>query len=176
MPTLSLLSRSVGESFLQTARQNLEKHGSLVSMLFITFASGKRIEIPLRLPATTEDKEAYFVSIGLAMASLNEVIAEAILLSEGWVVNARQAPASHKLPLSQHPSRQEAITLIGRNAAGTRHTCAVQPFQRQASGQFIWNALSIALYDEPVAHGGRAVGLLDYLFSGKNSDKRPDQR
>ena len=167
IPTLSLLSRVVGESFLQTARQHLEKHGSLVSVLFITFVSGKRIEIPLRLPTTTEDKEAYFVSTGIAMASLNEVIAEAVLLSEGWVVNAQQAPASHKLPPSQHPSRQEAITLIGRNAAGTRHTCAVQPFQRQISGKFIWEALTIALYDEPVEHGGRAVGLLDYLFSGQ---------
>ena len=167
MPTLSLLSRSIGESFLQTARQNLEKYGSLVSILFITFASGKRIEIPLQLPATTEDKETYFVSIGGAMASLNEVIVEAVLLSEGWVVNAQQAPASHKLPPSQHPSRQEAITLIGRNAAGTRHTCAVQPFHRQPSGQFIWNVLTIALYDEPVARGGRAVGLLDHLFIGQ---------
>lgn len=168
MPTLSLLSRAVGESFLQTARQHLEKHGSLVSVLFITFAGGKRIEIPLRLPTTTADKEAYFVSIGIAMASLNEVIAEAILLSEGWVVKAQQAPAALKLPPSQHPSRQEVITLIGRNAAGTRHTCAVQPFQRQPSGQFIWEALTFALYDEPAEHGGRAVGLLDYLFSGQD--------
>ena len=167
MPTLSLLSRSIGESFLQTARQNLEKYGSLVSILFITFASGKRIEIPLQLPATTEDKETYFVSIGGAMASINEVIVEAVLLSEGWVVNAQQAPASHKLPPSQHPSRQEAITLIDRNAAGTRHTCAVQPFHRQPSGQFIWNVLTIALYDEPVARGGRAAGLLDHLFIGQ---------
>lgn len=167
MHTQSLLSQKAGEAILKMARRNLETDGSLVSFLFLTLASGKRTEIPLRLPATTEDKEALFVTLGIALASVGETVSEAVMLSEGWVVNAQKAPAALTLPPNQHPSRQEVITLIGRNAEDTRSTCVVLPFSRSSAGRLIFEALLFALYDEPTTAGSKVEGLLDYFFIGQ---------
>lgn len=167
MHSRSLLSQEAGEAILRAARKNLEVDGSLVSFLFITLTNGKRAEIPLRLPATIEDKETFFVTLGMALASVGETVSEAVMLSEGWVVNAKKSPAALKLPPSQHPSRQEAITIIGRNAKDTRSTCVVQPFSRSSSGKLIWEALMFALYDEQTQEGSKVQGLLDYLFIGQ---------
>lgn len=163
----SLLSQKAGEAILRAACQNLETDGSLVSFLFFTLANGKRAEIPLRLPATTEDKETLFVTLGMTLVSVGVTVSEAVMLSEGWIVNAQKAPAALKLPPSQHPSRQEAITIIGRNAEDTRSTCVVQPFSRSSAGKLIWEALLFALYDEPTTAGSKVKGLLDYFFIGQ---------
>jgi hypothetical protein len=85
-------------------------------------------------------------------------------VTESWFVDARTAPAAAPTRPSQHPNRQEAITLNGRHAGGDRYTSVVQPLTRDEHHQPVWQEILLAEYNQPVTPGNHPVGVLDELF------------
>lgn len=161
----SLLKQPLVENILATARQNLVQDGHLVPVLFVAFARGKLLAIPLQLPDTPDRKWAYFRQLGRHLQATHGSIREALLVTESWFVDARTAPGAATRRPSQHPSRQEAITLNGRNARGDRYTSVVQPLIRDEHHQPVWQDILLSDYNQPVTAGKHPVGVLDKLFS-----------
>lgn len=160
----SLLQQPLVENILATARRNLVQKGCLIPVLFVALAQGNPLIVHLQLPDTFDQKWAYFRDMGRRLRAVHGDITEALLLSESWIVDARTAPGAATVPPSRHPSRQEAITLTGRNAAGDRYTCVVQPLTRNEQ-QPVWQELLLAEYDQPVRPDNHSPGVLDALFA-----------
>lgn len=169
MSNSSLLAQAVLEPLLKTARKNLEHDGYLVPFLFVQFTvAGLRL-VPLNLPQTGEQKRCYVAHLGSSFRRGGQPISAAAILSESWVVKA-EAPAALAMMPSRHPAREEAITLVGRDALGTRMTHVVQPFTRDAHDRPVWGKHLIAVYDEPVQTAGRFDDLLHHLFLANRRD------
>lgn len=165
MNTASILTKEATARLLKIACENLARDGFLVPVLFLHLAAKAPLILELKeFPNTFLKKQAYFGTIGAHFGRLGQRIQEAVSLTEAWMVLAQQAPAAFRFPPSQHPSRQEILALIGRNAANTRSTQVIQPFARDASNQPLWSEPAIAAYNEPVGQGHRVQGLLDDLF------------
>jgi hypothetical protein len=161
----SIFEHSFVNPILETARGTLEKDGTLTPVLFVNIGVPEIRVVFLSLPNAPVEKQAEFRQIGTQFRARRETIQEAVFVSEGWVVRPTEAPGGLQLPPSQHPCRQEAIVLVGRNAKATCHTYVIQPFTRNAANQPVWGKLALAAYNEPVQQGNRAEGLLDYLFA-----------
>ena len=159
----SILTPEQVEEILEKARTNLERHGHLVSTLFLHLTSGEKVLTELSLPCIHEEKQAYFTFLGKAIRYSGYEIREAILLSESWVVMAPQAEGLGVSP-SQHPNRQEAITLVGRNAPNNRSIFAIQTFHRDHRNQPVFEALELEQFTGLPDSKYCATGLLDYLF------------
>lgn len=165
MNTASLMTKEQTDPLLTAARENLKRDGFLVPVLLLKV--GEKIPLlilPLAPPATPEQKQAYFARIGASYRRSGHLIQEAILIAESWLVQAHQAPAAFRFLPSQHPCRQEVLTLIGRNATNTRCIQVIQPFTRDTVNKPVWREATIALYNQPVGDGSHAQGLLDDLF------------
>jgi hypothetical protein len=160
----SLLAKGVLEPMLNTARKNLARDGFLMPVLFVAVPDSRHGIVPLALPQTAEQKQRYFAHLGFLFRRSGQTVSAAAMLSESWFVNPQTAPAALKLMPSQHPCRQEAVVLIGRNAGNTRSTHVVQPFARDRHNRPVWGKDLIAVYNEPVQTAGKSLGLLDYLF------------
>ena len=161
----SLLGQPLGETILATARQNLVQDGHLVPVLFVAVAQGKPLIVQLQLPDTPDQKWAYLRQLGRRLLALPSPLREALLLSGNWYVDGRTAPGATTMPPSRPPSRQEAITLTGRNASGDRYTCVVQPLTRDGQQRPVWQEILLALYDQPVTPTAPPVNVLDALFA-----------
>ena len=109
------------------------------------------------------EKRAYFEFLGKSIRFSGHAIKEAVLLAETWIVMAAEKDSLTVSP-SQHPQRQEAITLTGRNARNTNSVFAIQPFTRNAQNQPIFGELELNQFDEAPDHDNFAAGLLDHLF------------
>ena len=165
MNTASILTQEAVEPLLTVARENLEKDGFLVPVLLLDVAAKDPVMLMLMdFPDTPQAKQAYFAKIGAQFGRLGRRIQEAVSLAEAWMVLAQQAPAAHRILPSRHPSRQEVLALVGRDAANSRSTQLIQPFTRDAANKPLWGEPAIAVYNEPVEQGHRAQGLLDDLF------------
>ena len=160
----SILSREVIEDLLITAKKNLERYGSLQPVLFVQLANGERLAVAVSLSGTGEEKRRVFTDLRTLLQRQGRIVDEAVLLSEGWFVDAQKVVNATLVPPSQHPQRQEAITLVGRDAHRTRTTCVVQPFGRTENGQPTWQEAKLAMYDVPVGKGSFPVGIIDCLF------------
>src|SRR5437867_3347868 len=86
----SILAMEFVRFVLGRAKENLRKDAALQPMLFVRFKSGESGIMPLALPVTTAQKEAYFAEIGLAMLKRGKRIDEAVFVSETWYVMAEQ--------------------------------------------------------------------------------------
>lgn len=151
---------------LAIAQRKLEQADMLAPVLLLHYASGRRDQLDLSLPDTYEQKKHFFTRIGEHIRETRGVFTEAVLLMESWFVNAQEASGALHMQPSRHPSRQEAIVLVGRNTDNSRQSCVVQPFTRDASNKPVWSGASpIAQYNQPVSTGNRAEGLLDFLFT-----------
>ncbi len=106
------------ESVLETAQQNLAEDGSLAPALFLDVGREAYVVTPLRLPELTGEKQAYFTALGRSLAKQGMAVKAALFLSETWFVNAQTMPGALTVPPSQHPGRQEAIMVTGRDAQG----------------------------------------------------------
>ena len=164
MQTKSILTHTFVKSALQTAKLFLEGNGDLAPLLFVDYASGKGDRIRMVMPDTYEQKRDAFTALGEHLRNTDGPISEALLIMEGWFVSGKDAPDVTAMRPSQHPKRQEAIVLVGRNAANSRQTSVVQPFTRNGDNRPEWDKHPIASYNQPVQPGYRAEGLLDYLF------------
>lgn len=163
--TQSILEQAFIDSILSTARMNVERDEHLDPVLFLHLG-GQKVEIlPLVYPQSSQAKQAYFAQLGAHLYTAGKLIEEAVFLAETWIVLATKAPAAFAVQPSQHPSRQEAIVVVGRDAFNARQTFVVQPFTRAAKHKPVWESLAMASYNAPVTKGIRAVGLLDYLFA-----------
>jgi len=160
----SFLAQAVLEPMLNTARKNLERDGYLVPVLFVQ-ASIAGLQIgSLMLPQTPEQKRRYLAGLGSAFRQRDQMIRSAAMLSESWFVNAQETPGTMTIPPSKHPDRQEAISLIGRDANKTRITHVIKPITRDAQNRPLCGDPVIAFYNEPAQTTGKFNSLLDYLF------------
>jgi hypothetical protein len=164
MNSRSVLMKESVDQILASARKNLEVCGYLAPVLIIRLTNGELNLIPLQLPQTSEEKQTYFRAIGISLRRSGKLVQEALMLSEGWFVQAEKSPESWNIIPSQHPDRKEAITAVGCNRDGTRHTSVIQPYTRSNPGKFSWESPAITLYNKPVERGSFPVGLLEYLF------------
>lgn len=157
----SILTQAVVEHILKTARTLLVADGHLHSVLFLRFGDGRQGMLHLHLPEEGEKRPGYMVALGAQIQRSGRVIDEAVIVLEGWVVLAPKPPF---VAPSQHPNRQEAIVVCGRNADNTRMTSVVQPFLRDAHDCIEFEPIELAQYDQPVTEATKALGLIDFLF------------
>ena len=164
MTTKSILVQEIIDENLRTARQNLEQDGLLQPVLFLHLAANDILVVPLTLPDTFEKKALFFFEMGRRLHEQGLQPSEAVFLSESWFLSVQEAPDAMKLPPSEHPSPQEAIVAVGRNADNSRYTQVVQPFTRDKHNRPVWQAILIAVYDEKQTPGNGSVSILDFLF------------
>lgn len=147
---------------LKDARRNLEKFGTLQPMLFLDLVIGERASCPIAMPDNSAVKYRMFQAIGNQVREQKGAIKDAVLLSETWIVMAKEAPDATKYMPSQHPCRQEAIVLVGRNADKTRSALVIQTFTRDEHNAPVWSEPRVIISDSPKDLA--AEGLLDALF------------
>jgi hypothetical protein len=143
-------------------------------MLLVHLANGQKIVTELELPDTTPEKEAYFTRLGAFFRRRGQPIDEAMTVVEGWYVDVREHPDALTVPVSQHPARREVISIVGRNAPGTRHTFLVQPFSRDPLNQPVFEPIpaELAQFNVRRDQGTHSEGLLDYLFAAADQGRR----
>ncbi len=146
------------------AKCNLEKDGRLYPVLFVVSRDGRLGTMLLHFPKDSSEKRAYMSKLGEHLRKEAGEIMEAVMLVEGWFVDARTAPSALKYPPSQHPAREEALTLFGRNARGTRSSSVVQLFSRGEGNRPVWGRIVNEAYNEPTSSDHWADSLLDCLF------------
>lgn len=164
MHTHSLLAQAFVEPVFKLARQNLERDGFLAPVLFVNSGASDPLIVPLPQLPSSQERQRAFTALGVRLRRQGQTIHEAVLLMESWTVNAQKAPAALRFPPSQHPSRQEAIVLVGRNADNTWVTYVMQVFTRQQNKRLVWGEVPLVVYNAPAETVGRPSGLLDDLF------------
>jgi hypothetical protein len=165
--TSSILAEAFGARILRLARHNLEQDGVLAPALFVKQPSHAPLLVGLKLPAEPAERQRYFLRLGHSLQRQGQRVVEAVLLMESWFVQSQPGRLDLSVRPSQHPARQEAIVLIGRNADHSRVTQVIQPFRRDSEQRLAWESCPQAVYDQPAGQGPRASGLLDYLFAGR---------
>ena len=170
----SILDQTFVEQLLDTARDNLKLEGHLPTALLLHFDSGRRVVTSPALPDTSDEKAAYFTTLGQSIRQAGQRIREALLVVESWYVDAREEPDAFVVRPSYHPNRREVIAITGRNAQGTRHTFVVQPFTRGPDNEPVFEPLSeeLAQYNVEAESGTYATGLLDDLFSAQRPRRK----
>lgn len=158
----SVLSREFVTGIHTLTKENLRNYGSIAPALFFQFLLDERIVIPLDLPDTTEEKQAYFSAIGLATRRLGKRIYEALVVSKVWYLTNDHD--DFNMSPSQPPKRKEALQIIGRDYRGVRTTILLQPFVRDWAYRPLFEPPRIEQYNFPIERGIKPVGLLDYLF------------
>lgn len=158
----TILGKATLLDLLKEARKNLEENGTLQPMLFIELSIGKGVIFPLEMPDDSAVKYRMFQAIGNHVREQKGAIKGAVLLCETWTVMAKEAPDATKYMPSQHPCRQEAIVLVGRNADKTRSAIAIQTFSRDEHNAPVWSEPQVTISDSPQELV--AKGLLDALF------------
>ena len=159
----TLFQRESLLEILQEGRKNLETDGSLYPMLFIELSNGKGFISPLEIPDDTVMKYRMFQAIGKKIHSEQGAIKDAMLLTETWIVETKEAPDATKYMPSQHPCRKEAIVLVGRNADKTRSAIVIQTFTRDEHNAPVWSDPQVSI-SKSHTKGMVAKGLLDALF------------
>lgn len=167
----TILNRDTVDSILQGARENLSSHGSLVTTLFLKLDTGERTIVPLSIPETSVEKQAYFTLLGFSVRDQGFDIQEAILVSESWYVAPSDGQYPNQAP-SEHPDRKEAITLAGRDNLGLRYVFAIQPFHRDTQNGPIFEEMELHDFDGNLDHKSYSTGLLDFLFKPVDANLR----
>lgn len=157
-----LLEKATLLTLLGDGRRDIEGTGSLQPLLFMEISNGKGIICPLEMPNDSAVKYRMFQAIGKKVHAEEGTIKDAVLLTETWIVMAKEAPDATKYMPSQHPCRQEAIVLVGRNADKTRSAIVIQTFTRDEHNAPVWSEPQVIISDSP--QDLAAEGLLDALF------------
>lgn len=114
----------------------------------------------VEFPGTPEERFKYLLGVRSTVERQGKHIHNALLLTEGWFVRSDR-PLSVRP--SQHPNRTTAITLIGRNEAGTRQTSVVLPYAWKGDLLSIEKP-ALEAYNDPCTPGNGMRGLVDALF------------
>lgn len=147
---------------LTGARKNIEEAGSLHPMLLLEMEA-ERFMIPIEMADDSREKYQMFHALGEKMRLKYGLIQNAAVITESWIVMAKEAPDATKYMPSQHPCRQEAIVLIGRNADKTQSAIVIQTFTRNEHNAPVWSEPQVSISDSST-NGMVAEGLLDALF------------
>jgi hypothetical protein len=158
-----LLEKATLLTLLGDGRREIEGTGSLQPLLFVELNNGEGLTSSLKMPDDAETKYRMFHLIGNDIREQKGTIKDAVLLCETWIVMANEAPDATKYMPSQHPCRQEAIVLIGRNADKTRSAIVIQTFTKNEHNAPVWSEPQVSISDSPTK-GMVAEGLLDALF------------
>jgi hypothetical protein len=158
------------DAMLGKAKTNLETDGFLTPVVFLYLKDGERIMCGVELPRTSKEKRQCFFNLGRTFREEGRTIREAVFMSEGWYVDARKAKDILAVAPSQHPQRQEAIVVIGRNADKMQYTSVIQPFTRDDKNRPVWGELAMAEYNAPANTAYQPTGLIDYLFSANGKE------
>ncbi len=167
-PSDSILARQVIDSILHDAKRSLAEDRSLVPMLFLQTANGKRVMSPLPLRASHQQKVVYFTRLGIALER------EGVTISEAVLVSVKPYPTVLSDDISNpSPDRPEALVVVGRNAEKTRQSVVIQPFIRDLERVPLFGEMAVAQYNltNNESHP-RATGVLDYLFPLSSSRRR----
>ena len=164
----SILTSEIVESLLESGKETLLLDGHLAPTLFLHLEHGEKLATDLSLPCIQEEKQAYFKFQGKSIRYSGHALKEAILLAETWFVMADKQDEL-TIPPSQHPNRQEAITLTGRNAQNNRSVFAIRPFRRDDHNKPIFGELVLNQFDGMPDPNYYATGLLDHLFVPGNN-------
>ena len=168
MSNKSILTKGELESILSEVRHHVS-NCNLISVLFMNTKSGERVVCQLSdLPSTPEEKRQYFMSIGASFRQNGTVVQEVIFACESWYVKVVNSSPIDVLP-SEHPERQEAVVLVGRNADNTHSAYLIQPFTRNEDGGPVWQPVMFNI-DKQVA-----TGLLDWFFAGQQFEALSEQ-
>jgi hypothetical protein len=158
----SLLNQETVEQILGGAKHNLITDGSVQPVAFLHCQNGERFVTPLRLAGEYEQRTGYMLTLGKKLKQEGKHLLEALMVMEGWFVEKPDFPLTVRP--SQHPARQEAIVLVGRDAKRTRYTSVVQPFRRDGPQGIRFVPVVMAEYAAPLTKGKRPEGLIDFLF------------
>lgn len=168
MSNKSILTKGELESILSEVRHQVSDN-NMIPVLFVHTESGEKLACPLsKLPGTPEEKSQYFLSIGASLRQNGTIVQEAISACESWYVKVDKSSPMDVLP-SEHPERQEAVVLVGRNADNTRSAYLIQPFTRNEVGGPVWQPVMFNI-DKQVA-----TGLLDWFFAGQQFEALSEQ-
>jgi hypothetical protein len=158
----NLLKEATLLDLLNKERSTLELNGAIQPMLYMELSIHKWIICPLEMPDNSVEKYRMFQTIGNDVREQDGAIKNAVLCCETWIVMAKEAPDATKYMPSQHPCRQEAIVLVGRNADKTRSALVIQTFTRDEHNAPVWSEPQVIISDSP--QDLAAKGLLDALF------------
>jgi len=151
----SLLSRSMVKDLLAQACQNKENDQQVVPMVFLANNARNLRVIPLPdLAANVDVKRNQFTTLGKQFPDTTE----AVFICETWFVRADTTVDAFKVMPSEHPCRQEAIILAGRNRSNTQCVGIVKPFF-MIGQELFW--LPSVLSTTP----GAAPSPLDHIFA-----------
>lgn len=164
MKSESILSQEFIEMLLTQARQQLENDGKLLALLFLRFDDERVVFTREELPDQHEERRRLLQRIGQHMRSQGDNIQEALLVVNSWFVVGRDGVAGLTTAPSQHPRRQAAIVASARNAADSRYSIVVQPYDLNDDNSVVWLAPMVAHYDHPTDAKNRVIGLVDDLF------------
>lgn len=145
----SLLTQTHIDKLLARVCQNKEDDRQLMPVVFL--ANGTKDLRILPLPDLAADagaRRAQFYALGKQFPDTSE----AVFICESWI-----APP-HGVAPSEHPGRQEALMLSGRNRDNTKGVFAKQVFTTDGE-RINWQAPAITL------KRGSAEGIVDLIFA-----------
>jgi hypothetical protein len=145
----SVLARSMVNNLLAEARQQKEYLQQVMPVILLVDNGQLRV---LKLPDLAADataRYAQFHAIGTQFSGCTE----AVFVGESWI-----AAAGSTVAPSEHPGRQEAVIITGRNRDNTRGVFATQVFTTE-NDRIIWQKPNITI--KP----GIAEGIVDLIFA-----------
>lgn len=145
----SLFTQLRVNGLLAQACQNKERDQRVMPMLFLANGTKNLRILPLPdLAADADARRAQMYAIGRQFPDTTE----AVFICESWIsAPSRVAP-------SEHPGRQEAVIITGRNRDNTKSVFAKQVFITEDT-RIIWQEPDITI--KP----GSAEGLVDLIFA-----------
>jgi hypothetical protein len=169
----SLLTRKYAQCILEIEKGFLIKGQSCVPKVLIMLHSGETGIIPIpQLGSDSDKKRLLLNALGQKLRAERGSIKEAIFIAETWMLKA-SAPDSNKFAPSEHPAREEAIVIVGRNEDKSCSIIAIQPFSRNKKEKLIWQEPIISLSGE----GGYSYeGILDNFFEGAAQVTVPEMK
>ena len=144
----SLLTHAMVNDLLAQACQNKENDQQVEPMVFLVSGTNDLKVLPLNLAADGFERRAQFYALGRQFPSTRE----AVFVCESWIA------APSRVAPSEHPGRQEAVIITGRNRDNTKGVFAKQVFTTQ-DNRIIWQAPNITIKPDI------AEGLVDLIFA-----------
>jgi hypothetical protein len=169
----SLLTREYVQGILNIETGCLDKGISCVPKVLVKLHSGKSgiLTIP-EMGSDSNRKRLIFYALGRKLRAEHGGIREAVFIVDSWIIDA-STPGSTKFAPSQHPAREEAIVIVGRNEDKSCSLIAIQPFDRDKKEKPIWQEPIISISGE----GGYSYeGILDDFFTGAAQVTVPEMK
>lgn len=169
MSNRSILAKEEIDKIMRVAQDCMKKGQDAPQVLLLQVAGDRFLHMPLNLKGDADAKSLQLFTIGASLHAQGCIPIAALLISGSWFVKPLEAPAAMQFAPSKHPSRQEALIMIGRSADNKRYSQVVQPFTRDTRNRPVWQPPVVAMYDEPRTPHDGPTGILDFLFEGSTA-------